>query len=465
MSTNLPLLGVLQPALQSTQSNENTVIFSSPITSVDGEEGVLEAVDQVLGFATTLLQASEEIGKRLPPSGNTLPLETSDISIAPIPETDIVLAELPLVGELQPLATLEVEASAELPIQPVAAAPTLEVEATDPSTALIKTSGDDLRIPEARGLTSVETPIALNTSSTSSIPSNLSTTRGLESTSLSAQPIGAAAPEIADGEIVEIAARTIAPEAGRAAAAKAREDRPGVVFAERPATGGPLAAPQPAVITPDSQALESSVLAQLGSADVAELFSAQRLRRKGGAVANLSSNFNSVAAGVVPSTTSASFSPNAPVVSVPASLSLPDGQLDGQWGQQFAERVGWVIQAKVPRAQVRLHPEHMGPIEMAIEVDEQVARVQFNAAHPLTRDAIEQSLPKLKEMLQQQGLSLEQADVSTFSDRSGAESTEADQEDAVIGNTDSDAAEREDVADEQSISPVRAKRGLIDTYV
>ncbi|MEL6367998.1 MAG: flagellar hook-length control protein FliK [Pseudomonadota bacterium] len=465
MSTNLPLLGVLQPALQSTQSNENTVIFSSPITSVDGEEGVLEAVDQVLGFATTLLQASEEIGKRLPPSGNTLPLETSDISIAPIPETDIVLAELPLVGELQPLATLEVEASAELPIQPVAAAPTLEVEATDPSTALIKTSGDDLRIPEARGLTSVETPITLNTSSTSSIPSNLSTTRGLESTSLSAQPIGAAAPEIADGEIVEIAARTIAPEAGRAAAAKAREDRPGVVFAERPATGGPLAAPQPAVITPDSQALESSVLAQLGSADVAELFSAQRLRRKGGAVANLSSNFNSVAAGVVPSTTSASFSPNAPVVSVPASLSLPDGQLDGQWGQQFAERVGWVIQAKVPRAQVRLHPEHMGPIEMAIEVDEQVARVQFNAAHPLTRDAIEQSLPKLKEMLQQQGLSLEQADVSTFSDRSGAESTEADQEDAVIGNTDSDAAEREDVADEQSISPVRAKRGLIDTYV
>jgi len=465
MSTNLPLLGVLQPALQSTQSNENTVIFPSPITSVDGEEGVLEAVDQVLGFATTLLQASEEIGKRLPPSGNTLPLETSDISIAPIPETDIVLAELPLVGELQPLATLEVEASAELPIQPVAAAPTLEVEATDPSTALIKTSGDDLRIPEARGLTSVETPIALNTSSTSSIPSNLSTTRGLESTSLSAQPIAAAAPEIADGEIVEIAARTIAPEAGRAAAAKAREDRPGVVFAERPATGGPLAAPQPAVITPDSQALESSVLAQLGSADVAELFSAQRLRRKGGAVANLSSNFNSVAAGVVPSTTSASFSPNAPVVSVPASLSLPDGQLDGQWGQQFAERVGWVIQAKVPRAQVRLHPEHMGPIEMAIEVDEQVARVQFNAAHPLTRDAIEQSLPKLKEMLQQQGLSLEQADVSTFSDRSGAESTEADQEDAVIGNTDSDAAEREDVADEQSISPVRAKRGLIDTYV
>ena len=139
--------------------------------------------------------------------------------------------------------------------------------------------------------------------------------------------------------------------------------------------------------------------------------------------------------------------------------------MDGQWGQQFAERVGWVIQAKVPRAQVRLHPEHMGPIEMAIEVDEQMARVQFNAAHPLTRDAIEQSLPRLKEMLEQQGLSLEQADVSSFSDRSGAESAEADAEDALVGNTRSDSADREDTDGEQPITPVRAKRGLIDTYV
>ncbi len=456
MSTNLPLLGVLKPAPQSAQSNENTVVFSSPFTAVDGEEGVLEAVDQVLGFATTLLQASEEIGKRLPPSGNTLPLETSDLPVAPIPETDVVLAELPLVGELQPLPTLEVEASAELPVQPGAVAPTLEVEATDPLIAVTKTSSDSLRIPEARGLTSVETPIELNTSST---------TRGLESTSLSAQPIASAVPETADGEIVEIAARTIAPEAGRAAAAQAGEDRKGVVLAERPATGGPLGAPQSPVILPDSQTPESSVLPQLGSADIAELFSAQRLRRKGGTVASLSSSLNSVSAGVVPSSTPASFSPNAPVVSVPASLSLPDGQLDGQWGQQFAERVGWVIQAKVPRAQVRLHPEHMGPIEMAIEVDEQVARVQFNAAHPLTRDAIEQSLPRLKEMLEQQGLSLQQADVSAFSDRSGAESPEADQENAVVGNTNSDAAEQEATADEQSISPVRARRGLIDTYV
>ncbi|MEM6817612.1 MAG: flagellar hook-length control protein FliK [Pseudomonadota bacterium] len=452
MSTNLPLLGALKPAPQNAQSNEKTVIFSSPFSLAEGEEGVLEAVDEVLGFATTLLEASEEIGKRLPPSGNTLPLETAELPVALVPETDIVLAELPLVSELQPLVTLEAEASAELPVQPTVIAPTLAVETTDPSGALTKSASDSLRIPDALKLTRT-------VSSTES--ATLPPPRVPETTSLPAQPVAPAA----DGELVEVVPRVIAPETGRAAAARTRADREATPVIERPSTGGPVLPPAPAATAVDPQTPELTLFGQSGADDVAERFAAQWMRRKGGAVASVSSSLGTVAGSALPSSTPATFSPNAPVVSVPASLSLPDGQLDGQWGQQFAERVGWVIQAKVPRAQVRLHPEHMGPIEMAIEVDEQMARVQFNAAHPLTRDAIEQSLPRLKEMLEQQGLSLEQADVSSFSDRSGAESAEADSEEAVVGNTRSDSADREDTDGEQPISPVRAKRGLIDTYV
>ena len=151
----------------------------------------------------------------------------------------------------------------------------------------------------------------------------------------------------------------------------------------------------------------------------------------------------------------------APVLDIPAPLPLPASEQPGEWSRQFSERVGWVIHARVPSAQLRLHPEHLGPVELAVEVDDHLARVQFTAAHPLTRDAIEQSLPRLRELLEQQGLVLEHADVGDLAGqaRDQAQDREAEAQAAVF---------QLDPQGEEStiLSPASAPpRGLIDTYV
>lgn len=162
------------------------------------------------------------------------------------------------------------------------------------------------------------------------------------------------------------------------------------------------------------------------------------------------------AVGTAPQTTSA--------VPQLAGPDLMPGE--GGWGRQFAERVGWVIQARLPQAQLTLNPEHLGPIEMAIEVEEAQARVQFTAAHAVTRDAIEQSLPRLREMLEQQGLELSQADVSadTGAGSTGRDPQDAERSSALDAQADADTADRNDTPVTEPVVRLRT-RGLIDTFV
>ena len=60
---------------------------------------------------------------------------------------------------------------------------------------------------------------------------------------------------------------------------------------------------------------------------------------------------------------------------------------------------------------LRLSPEHLGPLEVRISITDDKASVWFGAAHADTRAAIENALPRLREMFTAQGLSLADAGV------------------------------------------------------
>jgi len=63
-------------------------------------------------------------------------------------------------------------------------------------------------------------------------------------------------------------------------------------------------------------------------------------------------------------------------------------------------------------ATIRLQPEHLGPMEIRIQVsDDGGAQVNFSAHHAQTRDALEGTMPRLRELLADQGLNLQQANV------------------------------------------------------
>jgi flagellar hook-length control protein FliK len=59
-----------------------------------------------------------------------------------------------------------------------------------------------------------------------------------------------------------------------------------------------------------------------------------------------------------------------------------------------------------------LSPEHLGPLEVRISVSQNTAQVWFGAQQAETRAALTDSLPRLRELFSEAGLSLGHAGVS-----------------------------------------------------
>jgi flagellar hook-length control protein FliK len=94
---------------------------------------------------------------------------------------------------------------------------------------------------------------------------------------------------------------------------------------------------------------------------------------------------------------------------------------DPGWSRDVAARVQMMASSQVQSATLRLSPEHLGPVEVHIDMQASQINVNFVAAHPDTRTALEQSIPTLRAMLAHGGLTLGQAQVQGEA-RSGSQS-------------------------------------------
>ncbi|WP_240308009.1 flagellar hook-length control protein FliK [Thiohalospira halophila] len=87
--------------------------------------------------------------------------------------------------------------------------------------------------------------------------------------------------------------------------------------------------------------------------------------------------------------------------------------VNGQgWNQAVGERVVFMARNGIQRADVRLHPQNLGPLDIRVSVQNEQASVTFNVQNATTRDAVEQALPRLRELFEQQGMDLVDVDVS-----------------------------------------------------
>lgn len=82
-----------------------------------------------------------------------------------------------------------------------------------------------------------------------------------------------------------------------------------------------------------------------------------------------------------------------------------------RWADELGARVIWMTKGDQQSASLRLSPEHLGPLEVRISITDDKASVWFGSAHADTRAAIETALPRLRDMLTAQGLTLSDAGV------------------------------------------------------
>ena len=96
---------------------------------------------------------------------------------------------------------------------------------------------------------------------------------------------------------------------------------------------------------------------------------------------------------------------------LPMHVATPAGSPG--WPEEVGDRVSWMVGQTESHAELTLTPPQLGKVEVSITVSGDQTSAQFVAATPAARELIEQSLPRLREILEQSGISLGQTDVGT----------------------------------------------------
>ena len=102
-------------------------------------------------------------------------------------------------------------------------------------------------------------------------------------------------------------------------------------------------------------------------------------------------------------------------MSVAQAQSAIDKPLDLQQqdaAQKMQERIQMMVSKNIQRADIRLDPPELGSMHVRIHTQGDQTTVQFQVQSTQARDAIDQTMPRLREMLEQQGLNLAESSVS-----------------------------------------------------
>ena len=124
----------------------------------------------------------------------------------------------------------------------------------------------------------------------------------------------------------------------------------------------------------------------------------------------------------------------------------------------MSARIGWLADQKIGHATIKVTPHDLGQIEVRLQMDGDKVHASFSSAHAEVRHALESSIPRLREMLNEQGFQLGNADVGH---QQTAQDGKAGGGPGPHASGDGDTALTETIV---SPAQLMRQRGLLDAY-
>ncbi|GFD72817.1 flagellar hook-length control protein FliK [Alteromonas marina] len=87
------------------------------------------------------------------------------------------------------------------------------------------------------------------------------------------------------------------------------------------------------------------------------------------------------------------------------NIHKPEGQ------QQLNEKIRWMVNARNTMAEIRLDPPELGSMQVRVNVSGDAASVSFIVQSQQAKEALSEAMPKLRDMLSEQGIELGDAQV------------------------------------------------------
>jgi len=103
------------------------------------------------------------------------------------------------------------------------------------------------------------------------------------------------------------------------------------------------------------------------------------------------------------------------------------------WSKAMGKQIVWMANQNIKAAEIRLNPANLGPVEVRLEINDDQINVALSSRHASVREAMEMTMPKLREMLENDGLNLSDSNISH---QSFAEQREQQAENQDTGKVD-----------------------------
>ena len=151
--------------------------------------------------------------------------------------------------------------------------------------------------------------------------------------------------------------------------------------------------------------------------------------------------------------------------SMPQSLGIDSQVGQPKWGGELAQKIVWLSSQQQQVAEIRLNPAHLGPVEVMLNINSDQATIQFTSSNLAVREAIEASLPRLREMMAENGITLGDVSVGAESFQQQADTRQNNKESSGHGY-DSHLTEVNDESMGKVESPISLNRhnGIVNTF-
>lgn len=101
------------------------------------------------------------------------------------------------------------------------------------------------------------------------------------------------------------------------------------------------------------------------------------------------------------------------------------------WDSEFLGRVNMLVKGGIQEAKIQLSPPEMGRLEIKVSTDGDSAKIMFSVDNIAAKDAIEQAMPRLRELLEQGGLQLAHSEVA---DHSKSDQSQGEVDETALGS-------------------------------
>lgn len=103
------------------------------------------------------------------------------------------------------------------------------------------------------------------------------------------------------------------------------------------------------------------------------------------------------------------------IKTVASNLTMSSALGTSGWDSELLGRVNMLVKGGIQEAKIQLSPPEMGRLEIKVSTEGDSAKIMFSVDNIAAKDAIEQAIPRLRELLEQGGLQLAHSEVSHHS--------------------------------------------------